>query len=171
VIKQVTQFVKQLGKVPLVCKDSPGFLINRLKAALVNEAITLLSEGVASAETIDDAVRLGFAPRFALYGPLLSNDLTGKKSTTLAVTGNIYERLGREQFMPPKALEEKVKSGDLGIEFGGGWYKLGPGGDEKIKDILSKRNESLSRIYKFLEELEGSSGVKLLRNAGTSDKA
>jgi 3-hydroxybutyryl-CoA dehydrogenase len=150
--------------VPIRCKDAPGFLINRLKAALVNEAITMLEEGVSTAEEIDDAVRLGFAPRFAIYGPLLANDLTGKKSNTLAVTRNLYERLGRPQFKPPRALEEKVEAGDLGIEYGGGWYRLGTESSDKIMKILNRRDEALYRIYRYLNEINDASWIKKLRN-------
>lgn len=163
IIDETVKFVTKIGKVPIICKDSPGFLMNRLKAALVNEAIAIFEEGIASAEAIDEGFRLGFAPRFALYGLLLANDLTGKKSTTLAVTRNIYERLGRPQFKPPRALEAKVEAGDLGIEHGGGWYQFGKGSSEKIKEILNRRDEALFRLYQYLKELENISGLRMLR--------
>ena len=74
-INVTKDFITRLGKVPVICKDSPGFLGVRLQAALVIEAISMLEEGLASAEDIDTAVKMTLGFRAPILGPLETVDL------------------------------------------------------------------------------------------------
>ena len=76
--EDVCSLMKQLGKKPvLVKKDIPGFLANRIQHALMREALSLVEQGVATPEDVDDAVRYGFGFRYIAAGPLRQKDLTG----------------------------------------------------------------------------------------------
>lgn len=78
IVDRIAGIWQRLGYMPLrVNKDVPGFLVNRLQHALIREAVDLLASGVASAEDIDAAFRLGLAPRFTTAGPLEQRDING----------------------------------------------------------------------------------------------
>ena len=110
---------KALGKTGIRVKETPGFIVNRVLTAMMNEAITLLEEGVASMEDIDDAMRLGAG--FPL-GPFKLADLVGLDVYT-RVCDTIYQELGREKFRPPFTLRQYVRAGRLGRKTKQGFYK------------------------------------------------
>jgi len=128
-VKIARELMVRLGKVPVVCKDSPGFLGVRLQAALVIEAISMLEEGLATAEDIDTAVKMTLGFRLPILGPLQTVDLGGM-DTFLYAYDYLYKTLG-EKFKPPNLLRRKVELGELGIKTGKGFY------DYKGKDIES----------------------------------
>jgi 3-hydroxybutyryl-CoA dehydrogenase len=133
---------KNMGKIPLKVKqDVPGFLINRLQHALIREAVRLLSQGVASVEDIDLAVRLGLGPRFAAAGPLEQRDLNG-----LEMHRRVAEHLWKflDGWQEPFAyLNEMVERGNTGLESGRGFYDwLG----KEPSVIRRTKNESLVRL-------------------------
>ncbi len=106
-----------IGKVPVLVKDSPGFVCNRLLIPMINEAIVLLEAGVASAEDIDTTMKLGCG--FPM-GPLELSDLIGN-DITLAVMESLRERLDRAKYQPARLLEEMVADGRLGRKTGDGF--------------------------------------------------
>ena len=110
-----------LGKKPVVCKDSPGFLGVRLQAALVIEAIKILEEGLADVEDIDLAVRMSLGFRLPIIGPLQAVDLGGL-DTFFYAYDYLREKLG-DVYKPPDLLRDKVRKGDLGIKTGKGFYE------------------------------------------------
>lgn len=118
-INLVVEICKKLGKVPIVCKDSPGFIVNRILQPWYNEAMNLLDEGVASAEDIDKAMKLGGGFRM---GPLELRDLVGL-DTALKGTESIYQQLGDEKFRPPQCLIKNVQAGYFGRKVGRGFYE------------------------------------------------
>ena len=79
IVTCVSDFLRRIGKKPIVCKELPGFVINRLQFVLLNEALFLLENGYATKEDIDTAVRWALAPRLALWGPLRTDDLVSVK--------------------------------------------------------------------------------------------
>ena len=134
---------ENMGKIPLlVKKDVPGFLINRLQHALIREAVRLLSQGVASVEDIDLAVRLGLGPRFATAGPLEQRDLNG-----LQMHRRVAEYLWKflDGWQEPFAyLNEMVERGNTGLESGKGFYDwIG----KEPSAVRKRKNESLFRLY------------------------
>lgn len=127
-----------LGKVPVICKDSPGFIGVRLQAALVIEAIKMLEEGLATAEDIDTAVKMTLGLRLPILGPLEIVDLGGM-DTFLYAYDYLYSALG-EKFKPPNLLRSKVESGELGIKTGKGFYNYE---GRSIEAVLKRRDEWL----------------------------
>lgn len=110
-------WVARLGKTPVVVKDSPGFATSRLGVLLGLEAIRMLEEGVADAESIDRAMELGYRHPM---GPLRSTDLVGL-DVRLAIAEHLHRTLG-ERFAPPRLLRDKVARGELGRKSGQGFY-------------------------------------------------
>lgn len=112
-------FAEAVGKTCIVVnRDVAGFVTTRLIAALTMEAARLVEHGVASAEDVDIACRLGFGHAM---GPLQTADLTGVDIMTNAA-GNIYRDTQDEKFAPPELLQRMVVAGDLGRKTGKGFY-------------------------------------------------
>jgi 3-hydroxybutyryl-CoA dehydrogenase len=117
VVARVCEWVAQLGKSRVLVNDSPGFATSRLGVCLGLEAIRMLEEGVADAESIDRAMELGYRHPM---GPLRSTDLVGL-DVRLAIAEHLTETLG-ERFRPPALLREKVARGELGRKSGRGFF-------------------------------------------------
>lgn len=112
-------FAESLGKTCVVVnRDVAGFVTTRLISALVVEAVKLHESGVASAEDIDTACRLGFGHAM---GPLATADLTGVDILLHAI-GNIYTETQDEKFAPPELMRRMVDAGDIGRKSGQGFY-------------------------------------------------
>lgn len=115
---------EKMGKEVIVVQDVPGFASSRLGIALGMEAIRMLESGVASAEEIDKAMKLGYGHPM---GPLELTDLVGL-DVRLAIAENLHRELGGTQFHPPQLLKRMVKAGKLGRKTGEGFYKYPPKG-------------------------------------------
>ena len=110
-------WVAALGKTAVVVRDSPGFATSRLGVLLGLEAIRMLEEGVADAESIDRAMELGYRHPM---GPLRSTDLVGL-DVRLAIADHLCSTLG-DRFAAPRLLRDKVAAGELGRKTGRGFY-------------------------------------------------
>ncbi len=107
---KVVAFVEALSKTPVLVEESPGFVVNRLLIPMINEAIFVLSEGVASAEDIDTAMRLGANHPM---GPLALADLVGL-DICLAIMKTLHAELGEDKYRPAPLLRKMVRAGRLG---------------------------------------------------------
>ena len=116
--KQVHQLTEKIGKVPVEAKDSPGFVGNRILIPMINEAIFTLHEGIASAEAIDEVMKLGMAHPM---GPLALADLIGL-DTCLSVTRVLHQGFGDSKYRPCVLLEQMVDAGFLGRKSGRGFF-------------------------------------------------
>ena len=118
-IENCNTFIESLEKVPVLCKDSPGFIVNRVARHYYLESLKLLEDGVTDLETIDRLLEnAGFK-----MGPFKLMDLIGN-DVNLAVSKLVYEALGQtERFKPSSLQEEKVLKGELGRKTGKGFYK------------------------------------------------
>jgi len=115
-------FAESVGKTCVVVnRDVAGFVTTRLICALAMEAVRLVESGVATAEDIDTACRLGFGHAM---GPLATTDLTGVDILRNAAL-NIYADTQDEKFYPPETLSRMVSAGDLGRKSGQGFYTYG----------------------------------------------
>jgi 3-hydroxybutyryl-CoA dehydrogenase len=110
--------VRRLGKTAVVCKDVPGFIVNRVLMPMINEAIFALDEGIASAEAIDLAMVEGTNQP---VGPLALADRIGL-DTVLAICEVLHQDLGDPKFMPCPLLRKYVEAGKLGRKSGRGFY-------------------------------------------------
>ena len=112
------EIVTRLGKVSVVCKDAPGFIVNRILMPMINEAIFALEEGVASAEAIDLAMTAGTNHP---VGPLALADRIGL-DTVLAICDVLHQNLNDPKFRPCPLLRRYVEMGRLGKKSGRGFY-------------------------------------------------
>lgn len=117
VVDRVRGWVSLLGKSEVLVNDSPGFATSRLGVSLGLEAIRMLEEGVADAESIDRAMELGYKHPM---GPLRSTDLVGL-DVRLAIAEHLASTLG-DRFSPPQLLRDKVARGEIGRKSGKGFY-------------------------------------------------
>jgi len=115
------QFAKQLGKTPVHVQDTPGFIVNRILFPMINEAIFALQEGVASAEAIDEALKLGAAHPM---GPLALADFVGL-DICLAIMETLAEEFGDPKYRPCHLLRQMVRAGRLGRKTGQGFFSYG----------------------------------------------
>lgn len=111
------EWVRGLGKTPVVVKDAPGFASSRLGVAIALEAIRMVEEGVASPEDIDAAMVLGY--KFPV-GPLALTDIVGL-DVRLGIAEYLESQLG-ERFSPPQLMRDMVERGELGRKSGKGFF-------------------------------------------------
>ncbi len=114
-------FVEKAGKTPIEVKEAPGFAVNRILCPMMNEAIFLYAEGVASAEDIDSGMVLGANHPI---GPLALADLVGL-DTLLHVMDGLHRELGEDKYRPAPLLRKMVRAGHLGRKSGRGFYAYG----------------------------------------------
>lgn len=111
-------FAQKIGKTSVTVRNSPGFAVNRILVPMINEAVFVLQEGLATAEDIDAGMRLGCSHPI---GPLALADLIGL-DTLLAVMQVFYEGFNDSKYRPAPLLKEMVAAGRLGRKSGRGFY-------------------------------------------------
>lgn len=118
VFDTVFQLVQSIGKVPVTINEAPGFVVNRILIPMVNEAIGILADGVASCEDIDQAMKLGANHPM---GPLALADLIGL-DVCLAIMEVLHREFGEDKYRPHPLLRKMVRAGQLGRKSGSGFY-------------------------------------------------
>ena len=119
VTSEVVSASEEMGKMPLWCQDSPGFVSNRILMPMINEAILTLQDGVAEPEAIDGIMKLGMNHPI---GPLALADLIGL-DTVLHIMHVLRDGLASDKYSPAKLLVEMVEAGKLGRKSGSGFYQ------------------------------------------------
>ncbi|RLA99987.1 MAG: 3-hydroxyacyl-CoA dehydrogenase family protein [Deltaproteobacteria bacterium] len=142
--------LKKVRKIPVrVNKEIPGFLINRIQAAMMREIWSLWEQEIATPEDIDLAVKGSFGFRLAAIGPLETCDLGG-----LDLWYSIGERLFKvinNSHAPPKALKEKIERGEFGIKSGKGFFDYGIRFSEAgLDDAIKNRDRKFISLLKLL---------------------
>lgn len=135
VMTRTAELIRQLGSSPVVLdRECPGFVANRLQAAILREALHLVESGIVSPSGVDEVVRTGLGPRWSVAGPIGVADLGGL---------DIFERVCAELFPhlddatdPPRALVELVRAGHLGAKSGSGFYPHAPEEDAHLFDEM-----------------------------------
>lgn len=119
-IETTKMFAESLGKVPIATfKEAPAGIVSRVLAALLNEAATVFADGIADAQDIDEAMKLGAG---LPMGPLALIDMIGL-DIHLAKMQILYKKLKDERYKPPEIIKEMVAAGKLGKKTGEGFYK------------------------------------------------
>ncbi len=121
VTARLKAILTDIGKVPIVCRASPGYIVPRIQALAMNEAARLVEEGVASAEDIDRAVSVGFGLRFAVLGLLEFVDWGGG-DTLHHASAFLAERLDPARFAAPAVVSDNMRQGRRGLADGRGFH-------------------------------------------------
>ena len=124
----IVELSKQLGKVPCVVNDYPGFIANRILMPMINEAIYSLYEGIAGVEEIDTVMKLGMAHPM---GPLQLADFIGL-DVCHSILNVLHDGFGNPKYAPCPLLVNMVVAGKLGIKSGEGFYKYESGSKELV---------------------------------------
>jgi 3-hydroxybutyryl-CoA dehydrogenase len=128
VTQTIYKLSEQLGKVPCVANDYPGFVANRILLPMINEAIIALQEGVAGVNEIDTIMKLGMAHPM---GPLQLADFIGL-DTCLSILQVLHGGIGNPKYAPATLLVNMVQAGYLGAKTGEGFYKYTQGSKELV---------------------------------------
>lgn len=128
VSEKVITLSKQLGKVPCVVNDYPGFIANKILMPMINEAIYSLYEGIAGVEEIDTIMKLGMAHPM---GPLQLADFIGL-DVCLSILNVLYDGFGNQKYAPCPLLVNMVMAGKLGAKSGEGFYTYTAGSKELV---------------------------------------
>lgn len=118
-VDYVMGVVRDIGKTPVEVREAPGFVVNRVLIPMINEAISIYAEGVASVEDIDTAMKLGANHPM---GPLALGDLIGL-DVVLAILNVMLKETGDNRYLPQPMLKKMVRERKLGRKTGEGFYK------------------------------------------------
>ncbi len=143
VVARMTALLERIGKIPVVCKASPGYIVPRIQALAMNEAARLVEEGVASAEDVDRAIRYGFGLRYAVLGLIEFIDWGGGDILYYA-SRYLREATGEDRFAAPKIVTDNMHAGRVGLRSGEGFY------DFRDKDVEAYKRERLGAYVALL---------------------
>jgi len=121
VVDRTVAFLERLGKTPVRCADSPGFIVPRLQILLMNEAVRLVEEGVAAPEEVDRAIRAGLGFRYAGVGVFEFIDWGGVDILYRA-SEFMTRATGQERYRTPALVAEKMQRNELGPKTGRGFF-------------------------------------------------
>lgn len=144
VIEAMKSLLEDIGKVPVVCKASPGFIVSRIQAVALNEAARVVEEGVASAEDVDKAIKTGFGVRYATLGLLEFIDWGGGDILYHA-SNYLSENLDKHRFAVSDIVKENMANNHNGLRDGRGFY------DWQGQDADLYRREKLSAFIRLLQ--------------------
>lgn len=146
-VARMKALLESIGKVPVVCKPSPGFIVPRIQALAMNEAARMVEEGVASVEDIDKATRYGLGFRFAILGVLEFIDWGGGDILYYA-SKYMTQATGSERFAAPAIIDRNMQDGHTGMHAGKGFY------DFEAVDVPAYQQERLIRFVGLLRHLQ-----------------
>jgi 3-hydroxybutyryl-CoA dehydrogenase len=143
----VKALLEGIGKVPVVCAATPGFIVPRIQALAMNEAARMVEEGVASAEDIDKAIRYGFGFRYAVLGLLEFIDWGGGDILYYA-SRYLEGALGSDRYRSPEVISDNMRDGRIGMRTGAGFL------DYSGLDIDAYREQRLAAMVALLRHFK-----------------
>lgn len=143
VLARAKALLEAIGKLPVVCKDTPGYIVPRLQALVMNEAARMIEEGAATAEEIDKATRYGLGLRFAALGVVEFIDFGGVDILHHA-SREMSASIDAARYRAPAIVERLMAAGQLGLKTGRGFYAHGD------RDAGAYRSDVLSRVLDTL---------------------
>ncbi|WGD54851.1 3-hydroxybutyryl-CoA dehydrogenase [Bradyrhizobium sp. CB1650] len=143
IVDQVKALLEGIGKVPVVCAATPGFIVPRIQALAMNEAARMVEEGVASAKEIDKAIRYGFGFRYAVLGLLEFIDWGGGDILYYA-SRYLEGALGSDRYRAPDVVSRNMREGRIGLRTGAGFL------DYSGLDVDAYRVERLKAMVDLL---------------------
>ena len=145
-VVEMEGLLRAIGKVPVRCAASAGYIVPRIQALAMNEAARLVEEGIADAEAVDLACRLGFGVRFATMGLLEFVDWGGADILLYAST-YLADALDSDRYAAPAIVADKVESGAIGMKAGVGFH------DYRGRDLDAYQREKLRALAELLAHL------------------
>src|ERR1700759_4423278 len=147
IIARVKTLLEGIGKVPVVCAATPGFIVPRIQALAMNEAARMVEEGVASAEDIDKAIRYGFGFRYAVMGLLEFIDWGGGDILYYA-SRYLEGALGSDRYRAPEIISRNMHEGRIGLRTGAGFL------DYSGMDVDTYRAKRLQAMIDLLRHFD-----------------
>ena len=147
VTARVEALLEGIGKVPVVCAATPGFIVPRIQALAMNEAARMVEEGVASPEDIDRAIRYGFGFRFAVMGLLEFIDWGGGDILYYA-SRYLEGALGSDRYRAPEVIARNMHEGRIGMRTGAGFL------DYSGLDVDVHRERRLAELVELLQHFK-----------------
>ena len=141
--QRLKALLEEIGKVPIICKAAPGYIVPRIQALAMNEAARLVEEGVASAEDIDKATKYGFGFRFAVLGLLEFIDWGGG-DTLYHASNYMTQATGEDRFAAPQIIKDNMEQGRTGLRDGAGFLEY------EGMDVPSYQRERLAAFVAML---------------------
>jgi 3-hydroxybutyryl-CoA dehydrogenase len=145
VVDKLRGVLEEAGKVPVVCGPTPGYIVPRLQALIMNEAARMVEEGAASAEDIDKATRYGLGLRFAAIGVIEFIDYGGNDILYYA-SDYLARTVSAERYTAPQNVQRLMHEGHLGLKTGRGFY------DYRSRDTRAYRKDVLERTLRELRQ-------------------
>jgi len=154
-VDELFKLLSSIGHVPILCKSSPGFVISRLQLVLMNEAVRLMEENVASPEDIDKAIQYGWGYRFPAMGILEFIDAGGLEILFHA-SRFVSRELGRPELESPQLIQDRFNEGATGTKALKGIYEYAS--REQVLRVEAERLKKQVRIKKFLDGIHREEG-------------
>lgn len=145
-VEELKNILTSIGKVPVVCAASPGYIVPRLQALIMNEAARMVEEGVATAEDIDKAVRVGFGVRYSILGLLEFIDWGGGDILYYA-SNYLADKIDTGRYTPPDIIHQNMENKKRGLKDGEGFYNY-----DKI-DLDTYRAKRMSEFVAILNHM------------------
>ena len=147
IVKRLNALLEKIGKVPVVCSASPGYIVPRIQALAMNEAARMVEEGVASVEDIDKATKYGFGFRFAILGLLEFIDWGGGDILYYA-SRYMTSAMENERYASPAIIENNMKEGRIGLSTRKGFL------DYSTIDVSEYQRERLAAFVAMLRHID-----------------
>ena len=147
VVAAMKTLLEAIGKVPVVCAASPGFIVPRIQAIAMNEAARLVEEGLATPEDVDKATRYGIGFRYAAMGLLEFIDYGGGDILFYA-SRYLAQALQDQRFAAPEIIDRNMREGRVGLRSGRGFY------DFSDVDVAAYRKDVLRRLVDQLRHVD-----------------